>query len=272
MNMRTCAFDIGFKRLLALAVIVITAGSGLAGCAPAPKHDDLVQYSTIDALLAGLYDGVVTLEDLKKDGDFGIGTFQNLDGEMILLDGVFYQVKADGVAYIPEDTVTSPFAAVTFFDTDREFTLTSGLTLTGLQSFLESRLPTENIFYAVKITGTFSFIETRSVPAQQKPYPPLVEVTALQSVFDFHDVTGTIVGFVSPPYVNGINVPGWHLHFLTDDKTAGGHILGLTVSQAVAAIDEISGFQLTLPGPDSGFYGLDLSGDSSGDLEQVEGK
>jgi acetolactate decarboxylase len=243
---------------------------GLSSCSPAPKSDALTQISTIDALLNGVYDGVMSLGELKEYGDFGIGTFEGLDGEMVFYDGVFYQVKADGVAYVPADSVTAPFAAVTFFDTDKEVPLAAGTSYVTLQTFLDGILPTNNIFYAVEITGTFSYVQTRSVPAQQKPYPPLAAVTADQSVFEFTNVAGTIVGFISPPYVDGISVPGFHLHFLTADKQAGGHVLDLQISEATAAIDYISEFNLTLPGSDSDFYDLDLTPDLSDDLEQVE--
>lgn len=201
-----------------VVLVIVLAGFGLSSCAPAPKNDALTQVSTIDALLNGLYDGMISLADLKAHGDFGIGTFEGLDGEMIFYDGVFYQVKADGIAYIPEDSLTAPFAVVTFFDTDKEVRLADGTDYVSLLTFLDEILPTDNIFYAVEITGTFSYVQTRSVPAQHKPYPPLTEVTEGQTVFEFTDVEGTIVGFFSPPYADGINVPGYHLHFLTDDK------------------------------------------------------
>ena len=90
--------------------------------------------------------------------------------------------------------------------------------------------PPKTCFYAVMIQGEFSYVKTRSVPAQEKPYPPLAEVTKNQPTFEFTDVTGTMVGFRCPPYVTGINVPGYHLHFLTDDRTAGGHLLEFTVA------------------------------------------
>lgn len=256
------------KLFVVLALILTTVG--FSSCTPTPKSDALTQISTIDTLLNGIYDGVISLDDLKQYGDFGIGTFDSLDGEMIFNDGVFYQVKSDGIAYIPSGSVTAPFAAVTFFDTDKEVPLAAGTGYLDLQTFLDGLIPTENIFYAVEITGTFSYVQTRSVPPQQKPYPPLAEITANQAVFEFHDVEGTIVGFISPPYVNGINVPGYHLHFLTADKKAGGHLLNLQISQATASIDYISEFNLTLPGSDSDFYNLDLTPDMSDDLEQVE--
>ena len=149
---------------------------------------------------------------------------------------------------------------MTFFDSDKELELAQGMNFTELQVFLDDNLPTENIFYAIKISGTFSYMKTRSVPGQQKPYPPLVEVTANQPVFELNDVKGTIVGFRSPPYAAGVNVPGYHLHFLTEDASAGGHILDFTVEKATAFIDNTSGFYMVLPGEGSDFITLTFPG------------
>ena len=131
-------------------------------------------------------------------------------------------------------------------------------------------MPTGNIFYAIKIEGTFSYIKTRSVPAQEKPYPPLVEVTQNQPIFEFNDVEGTIVGFRCPAYVAGINVPGYHLHFLTKSKDSGGHVLEFEIVEAVASIDYTSEFLMILPGDDSDFYEVDLTQDKQKELEKVE--
>jgi acetolactate decarboxylase len=250
--------------------------SGLAGCSsgyagnPIQQRETLAQVSTIGALLNGLYDGVITAGKLKEYGDFGIGTFEGLDGEMVVLDGECYQVKADGIAYPVDDSVGVPFADVTFFDVDLEEGIPEGTNYEQLQALLDSKLPTDNIFYAFRIEGTFSYMQTRSVPGQEKPYPKLVEVTANQSVFEFTGVRGTIVGFRSPDYVDGVNVAGYHLHFLADDREAGGHILNFTVEEAVAFVDYTSGLFMMLPGKDSGFYDADFSQQNPDDLDKAE--
>ncbi|TFG46024.1 MAG: acetolactate decarboxylase, partial [Dehalococcoidia bacterium] len=220
--------------------------------------------------LNGVYDGVITLEELQKHGDFGIGTFEGLDGEMVFYDGIFYQVKADGTVNFVSGAVQTPFAAVTFFDVDFQEDLAVGISYLALQDYLDSILPTENIFYAVRITGVFSYMQTRSVSAQQKPYPPLIEVTRDQSIFEFNNVEGTIVGFRCPSYVNGINVPGYHLHFLTSSNDAGGHVLEFQANQVEVSIDYTSEFNLILPGQDSDFYQLDFGSDTTADLEEAE--
>lgn len=65
----------------------------------------LFQASTINALVEGINEGDTTVKELKKHGDFGIGTFDDLDGEMIELDGKFYQIKSDGHAYPVKDSM-----------------------------------------------------------------------------------------------------------------------------------------------------------------------
>ena len=155
---------------------------------PIAQRETLVQISTIDALLSGVYDGVMTFGTLKEYGDFGIGTFEGLDGEMLGFDGNFYQVKADGIAYPVSDSMETPFASVTFFDTDREEQLPESLDYEPSLFHKNGMLPTSNIFYAIKIEGAFSYMKTRSVPRQEKPYPPLAEVTKNQPTFEFNDV------------------------------------------------------------------------------------
>lgn len=237
---------------------------------PIAQRETLVQISTIDALLSGVYDGVMTFGILRGYGDLGIGTFAGLDGEMMGFDGNFYQVKADGIAYPVSDSMETPFASVTFFDVDRKEQLPEGMNYEQLEEFLDEMLLTSNIFYAIEIEGTFSYMKTRSVPRQEKPYPPLVEVTKNQPVFEFNDVEGTIVGFRCPAYVSGVNVPGYHLHFLTKSKDVGGHVLEFKVEEAVASVDYTSEFLMILPGENSDFYKIDLTQDKQEELEEVE--
>ena len=207
------------RYLLLFAFLAVT----VCGCSHLQKDRDvLFQTSTINALLEGIYDGETTYGELKQHGDFGLGTFNGLDGEMVGLDGKFYQVKADGIAYPVSDSAKTPFAVVTFFKTDKTVLLKKAEDYSQLKQYLDYSLPTKNIFYAIKIEGVFKYIKTRSVPGQTKPYPPLVEVTKNQPIFEFHNVKGTIVGFRCPVYVKGINVPGYHLHFITKNKKARG--------------------------------------------------
>jgi acetolactate decarboxylase len=271
------------NKLLAISAInaYFLVLMSIAGCSPAAvpsvyadnpiaNRETLTQVSTINALMAGVYDGVITSGELKGYGDFGIGTFEGLDGEMVELDGKLYQIQADGVAYTVADSLKLPFAEVTFLDNDREEEIPQGTSLASLQQALDRILPSPNIFCAIKITGNFSYVRTRSVPVQTKPYPVLTKVTKNQSIFEFSNVEGTIVGFRCPQYINGINVPGYHLHFLTADFEAGGHVLELTTDSVTATLDYTPEFLLILPEMDSDFYKINLSGDASQAIQQAE--
>jgi acetolactate decarboxylase len=231
--------------------------------------DVLYQISTIDALLQGVYDGVLPVAELETHGDFGIGTFDGLEGEMIALDGNCYQVKTDGVAYPVSGEVTTPFATVTHFEADENFRFEEPANLTEIEDFLDYNLPSKNLFYAVRVDGNFSYVKARSVPRQEKPYPKLADVVSTQSVFEFENVSGTLVGFRTPEYVNGVNVPGYHLHFITADRRAGGHVLDLRMENGDAAIDITSAFYMELPNS-SEFYNVELGQDLQTDMEKVE--
>jgi len=251
------------KCLFFLIIGLVFAGGAQAG------RDTLTQISTIDALMTGVYDGATTLSELQGKGDFGVGTFNTLNGEMILLDGEFYRITGSGTVERPGAGTKTPFAAVTFFDPDRKASLARGLDFQGTTAIADKMLPTVNIFYAVKITGTFQVVRTRSVPAQQKPYRPLGEVVKTQPVFELKNVEGTIVGFRCPPFAKGINVPGYHLHFLTADRKAGGHVLDFRIERAVLEIDDTGELTVILPS-DKAFYGADLTPDREKELKAVE--
>jgi len=236
----------------------------------AHTQDTVMQVSTIDALVAGLYDGTMSCDRLLQYGDLGIGTFDRLEGEMLVLDGTVYQVKADSAVYTPDGKMTTPFAAVCRFGADDSINLKKGMNFEEMEKMIDTSISNNNLFYAIKITGTFSYMKTRSVPAQNKPYPPLAEVTKNQSVFEMKNISGTIVGFRCPAYVKGINVPGYHLHFISDDRARGGHILDLETDTAICAIDRCNQFLMVLPTEGEAFQKVDLSTDRTKDLYQIE--
>ncbi|MBN1189735.1 MAG: acetolactate decarboxylase [Dehalococcoidales bacterium] len=229
----------------------------------------MTQISTIDALLTGIFDGTVTCKKLREYGDFGVGTFESVDGEMIVLDGDIYQVRADGVAYPAGDDTIVPFASVTYFEPDSTVKLESGLDFSGLEKTLDAVIP-ENLFSAILIRGEFSYMKTRSLYKQHKPYPPLVEVTRKQAVFEFNNIRGTIVGFKTPTFVSGVNIPGYHIHFLTEDRKAGGHILELKTGEATATLDNTPEFLMLLPEEGSRFYQTDFTSNRENELKEVE--
>jgi len=254
------------KRLLYLVLGLCVLSFG---CATAPR-DTVYQTSTIDALLAGVYDGDTSCRSLLKHGDLGIGTFDCLDGEMVVLDGDVYQVKSDGKVYTPDLSLRTPFATICQFDADRVIPVTPGSQYDAIEALIDEQFPNQNLFYAIRIKGQFMSVKTRSVPGQQKPYPPLAEVTKNQPEFTMKNLSGTIVGFRCPAYVKGINVPGYHLHFISEDRTQGGHILSFAIKEAVCEVDVLDRYVLALPADASGFGATDLSKDRSGELKAVE--
>lgn len=240
-----------------------------AGCA-GPQKDGIFQTSIIDALLAGVYDGEMSCGDLLKHGDFGIGTFDALDGEMVVFDGTVYQVKADGKVYKPEPSVKTPFATVCFFKPENCFPVDAGANYKQLEALIDKAAPNRNLFVAVRVEGRFKSMRTRSVPRQKKPYPPLKEVTADQPEFDLANTTGTIVGFRCPVFVGGVNVPGYHLHFVDSGREKGGHILSFEVAEAECSIAILGKYFLVLPEGSDDFAGTDLSKNRASELKQVE--
>jgi len=220
-------------------------------------RDTLYQTSIYKALSEGVFTGDKTILEIQRYGDFGLGTFNDLDGEMIAFDGQFYQIDEKAQAFQASEDVKCPYAIVTFFDPDSNVQINEPLDFNQFQEFLLSSLPTENLFFAIKVKGLFPYIKIRSIPAQTKPYLKLNEVLENQPTFEFQDVKGTLVGFFVPTYITDINTPGFHFHFLTEDKSSGGHLLTCQVESADVEIDQISKYHIELIQSED-FYKIDL--------------
>jgi acetolactate decarboxylase len=258
------------QRLRMVARLVIAAAMACllaAGCAR--DSERVSQFSTINALMAGCYQGQFTCAELTRRGDFGIGTLDRLDGEMVLLDGVVYQVRSDGAVGRVSGNSLTPFAVVAHFSPDQQIRLTGSYDLPDLQKEIDSRLPGVNVFYAVRVDARFEYVRTRSVPAQQRPYRRLTEVVKDQPVFTAADTAGTMVGFRSPDYIFPVNVPGYHLHFISDKRDFGGHLLECRAIDPVVSIDQIRRIDLILP-PGGDFDAIDLRAADQGSLKAVE--
>ena len=231
------------RYLLVVAFLVIA----ISGCSCLPENKDvLFQVSTMNAIFRADYDGEITYGELKQHGDFGIGTFDALDGELFALGGKFYRIKADGIAYPVDDSMKTPFAVVTFFEPDKSVLLDEASDYKQLQQYLDNLLPTKDIFYAIKIEGTFEYVKARNIPGQNRPYPQFSEVVKNQIIFEFDDVEGTLVGFWCPAYLEEINVPGYHFHFITKDRKTGGHLLEGQMENVKIEIDYTPEFHMAL--------------------------
>jgi acetolactate decarboxylase len=251
------------KRVFVIFILIL-----LFSC-KAEKNDAVYQYSTINALLEGVFDGDITLASLKNYGDFGIGTFNTLDGEMILLDGVIYGVKSDGKVYRMDENGKTPFAVVKHFNKDESFHKPGKTDLKSLTEYLDQKIHSKNIFYAFKIYGFFKYVKTRSVPPQNKPYPKLADVTKTQPVFEYKNIKGTIIGFRVPEYAKGINVAGYHFHFIDADKKTGGHLLVFESDELSIEIDNSGSLIMLLPETEE-FYKKNISGEKEAEIKKVE--
>jgi acetolactate decarboxylase len=221
----------------------------------------LFQVSTIGALLDGAYDGDVTFGELREHGDLGLGTLNALDGEMIALDGRFYRADASGDIAEVDPAQRTPFAVLTWFEPTVEIAVDRPVSHEELVSLIDEHLPDGAVACAVRIDGTFERVHARSVPRQEPPYRPLAEVVETQTVFDLVDVAGTVFGFRFPDYSEGFEVSGYHLHFITADRTRGGHVLEAGPSRAMVRIDVSTDLHVELP------PGVEL--DSAGVSRQV---
>jgi acetolactate decarboxylase len=229
------------------------------------------QTSTMAALLDGIYDGEVTIAELLTHGDFGLGTFNHLDGEMVVLDGICYHLRADGSATLAADGDKTPFAAVLWFHPDHTIKITQSSDQAALTALLDAALPSPNLTYAIRVIGTFARVRTRTVMAQQPPYPPLTEATAHEPVTDLEHVNGTLAGFRTPAYEEGISVAGYHLHFLTEDRDHGGHALDFGLDHGEVTMCTASELHLSLPRTGS-FLSADLSpANTAAQISQAEG-
>lgn len=215
--------------------------------AEGPEVSEVYQVSTISALLDGVYDGDETIADLLHHGDFGLGTFNHLDGEMVILDGQCYHLRADGAATLASPTDRTPFAAVMPFSTDVELPVRSATTRATLLRTIDTRLDSANLIHGIRIEGRFASVHTRTVMAQTQPYPPLTQATDGQAETTFEHVAGTLVGYRTPDFEQGISVAGYHLHFLDSAFTHGGHALDFVLDDGHVAISQASDLHLHLP-------------------------
>ena len=235
------------------------------GCSKC-NEDSVYQVSIIDALLAGNYTGYYTCNDLLKHGDFGLGTFNALDGEMLVIDGEIFQVRGDGSINQIADKLTTPFSVVKFFSSDVELPVTN-INFEEFERYLDQEFPDHSLFYAIRVKGVFAWINTRSFYPQTPPYQPLVEIPMQK--FSTTNVEGTLIGFRCPSFVKGLNVPGYHFHFLSDNCQFGGHVLDFYLKQGEINVDESREVKLFLPDDQGELSALELK-DRTEELNKVE--
>lgn len=230
------------------------------------------QHGTLGMLVPGLFEGTLTVAELLEHGELGIGTASGLDGEMVLLDHTPYLVQSTGEVRIlkPEEKV--PFATVHFEQAKDTFTA-SALTQKQLGEQILANYPYKNLFFAVKITGSFSKVKTRAVEKQTRPYKTLTQVADEQALFEAEAITGTVIGYFAPEMFQGMAAAGYHLHFLADDKSMGGHLLDFEIEQATVQLQPFATIEQHFPVADQEFLEKDLAiADLHAQIKQAEGQ
>ena len=218
--------------LLALVAAAALPTAATAGDAPAPTRW-VKQVGTYDYLVTPDYDGLAPLGEVVGNSTIGLGTFDRLDGELILIGGDVYRVGTDGVPTIVDPAMTTPFFEGVKFAPQATRVIPAGTECSALLPLVDNLAQTSIGMVALRITGTFTSLTARSVPAQTQPYPPLSEVVAEQTVFPLGTTRATLVGFRTGVDAKGIGAPGIHLHGLTTKRDAGGHILSCTTGDDV---------------------------------------
>lgn len=274
------------KKFLLFAAITLIL-SGCAGAQPVTQdaqqantevstatadRETIFQVSLLQGLTLGDYYGSVTVKELKEKGDTGIGTFEGVNGELIMVDGVVYRAKSDGSVEVAPDDETIPFSNVTFFDADSTEEISGISNINDLKEYLNGKVDEfgKNNFYMIRIDGAFKNVFARSELKQEEPYKTLADALSTdQREFDFTEANGTVVGLYCPEYMRELNAAGWHFHFVSEDKQNGGHVLDLDIDNAKLTWDNTPGFNMLLPDTQM-FPTLDLTTDQSEDIKKVE--
>ncbi|MGY3742618.1 acetolactate decarboxylase [Leuconostoc inhae] len=231
----------------------------------------LYQHGTLAMLMGKQMQGTITAAELLKHGDTGIGTLTGLNGEVIILEGQVYQAQSDGqVNHITDLDTLLPFASIHFYNPTQNLPFDQ-VDFTTLSDQLKSA-QLQNIFSSVNFHADFSRMHVRIAPKQVTPFPSLLEVATNQPEFEETNISGTVMGYYAPEIFNGPTAAGWHLHFLSDDKSFAGHILDFSATHVTGTLQVFDEFVQHLPIENADFRGmsLDLDGLHAG-IEASEG-
>ncbi|WP_172592081.1 acetolactate decarboxylase [Subtercola boreus] len=243
-----------------------SAGIPAAGAARVRIH----QFSVIQALMAGLYDGAFAAREVLAVGDFGLGCGNALNGELVIVDGQIFRCTDDGAVSHGDPDELLPFAEVVAFAPTLQHELAGSVDRTGLEALISGLVGNPNQFYAIRLDGEFEHMLVREPVRQHHPYRPLPEVMAGQREMTLPSTTGTLVGFWAPHIFQGVSVAGYHLHYLNDSRTHGGHTLDYTVTSGTLRLQPVTGIEVHLPGTPE-FAAADLgAATADADIRRVE--
>ncbi|GAA3623696.1 acetolactate decarboxylase [Secundilactobacillus similis] len=220
----------------------------------------LYQHGTLALLVPGLLAGTITMGELLKHGDTGIGTGEGLDGELIILDGVPYQVTSDGKVTVVDDDFTMPFVTV-HQAAFKKLVNVSDTNQFMLEQQVLQEAAAQNTFFSIEVTGTFTHVKTRAVEKSVEPYHTLAQTARNQGLFEKDDVRGTLVSYYSPEIFDGAAVGGFHHHFISDDHDFGGHVLSFHVDQATVGLQVFDTLEQHLPTKNKPYMDHDFSDD-----------
>lgn len=229
----------------------------------------VTQFAVLDALLGGVYSSGIAVRDVLAHGDTGIGCCEGLGGEAVVLDGLAFECTADGPPRRMDEADELPFVDVSSLGDAPAWTV-ADLTFSRLEKAIEERLASRNLFHAVRLDGVAAEVRTRVTRRQRPPFPPLAEVAAEQIETETHECAGSLVGFWMPRIYQGISVAGLHLHFLSDDRAVGGHVLDVRVREGRLRMSAYRRFALVLP-DDEQFRNTELTHDDDHRIVAVEG-
>ena len=236
------------------------------------REHTLYQLALFQSVALGEYYGYRTIAQFKEHGDIGMGIFEAVNGELIMLDGVVYQALSDGSVIVPSDDVLIPYGNAAFFEADAQISHVAAAGFPELEGLLNEQVVRTgpNQFFFVKITGHFPYASVRSELKQEEPYRMLnIALRTDQLKYEYQNLDGTIVGLYCPPYMQSMNAPGWHFHFISDDRTKGGHMTAGSLSDCSVQVNRISRFTVDIPDTDS-FNRKDLGQDVMAAIREAE--
>ena len=226
------------------------------------------QSGPINAVMQGLFTGTVSCKELLKQGKLGLGTFDALDGEMIVVDGQVFQAREDG-SVVRKMECLSPFAVLSELPQDVPVSAVKDLNRDSFEQKLNELSGNLNGIDVIRLDGEFTSLSLRIAPRQKKPYPKLADAVKTQPVFSFSSIKGTIVGFRFPTYTNSLNVSGYHLHFISDDRRHGGHVFDFSLKSGRLRMQGAAGLKMAIP-QDESFAKTILTPHSEEEIKKVE--
>ena len=213
----------------------------------APTENVIEQYGFPLALVNQVYTGDITPAEMLEKGQFGLGTADNLDGELVALNGVVYKIEIDGSLIKAPSNLAAPYMTMFKFNPKKRITLKNVSSLALLGEKLKATMSSKNSFYAYKITGTFNSLKMASAQRVKNDSVPLMEYLKTRVMYTKQNIKGTLVGLYTPDYLGNISIPGMHFHFVSNDYKLGGHLEGISFDEVTVEIEEINKINLTLP-------------------------